>query len=178
MSRMLPMLLFAALPLTACAPAANAPVAETAAPPAGPAPVASTAAEAAPASAPVVEADAPKPQPAGASISGAIREGNRPPPALRICATPVDGGTPTCTDSEADAREYRIDVAPGRYYLLGWVQAGELKLIAHASQIRCIRAPCPPDELIEVEVAAGEAKTGIDLSGGYVEIPQGWPVKP
>ena len=61
---------------------------------------------------------------------------------------------------------------------MGWVQAGELQLIAHASQIRCIRAPCPPDELIEVEVAAGEAKTGIDLSGAYVEVPRDWPGRP
>ncbi len=156
MSRMLPFLLFAALPLSACVPATNAPAPDTAVP----------------------ATDLPKPQPASASISGAIRDGNRPSPALRICATPVAGGAPTCIESAAGASEYRIDVAPGSYFLLGWVQAGELKLIAHASQIRCIRAPCPPDELIEVVVAAGEEKTGIDLSGGYVEVPQGWPARP
>jgi hypothetical protein len=115
---------------------------------------------------------------ASASIRGAIRDGNRPPPALRICAHPVGGGVPTCTDSPAGATDYRIGVEPGRYYLMGWVQGGELQLIAHASQIRCIRAPCPPDELIEVEVAAGEEKDGIDLSGGYVDVPAGWPAKP
>jgi hypothetical protein len=82
------------------------------------------------------------------------------------------------TDSPAGATEYRIAVAPGRYFLMGWVQAGALKLIAHAEQIRCIRAPCPPDQLIEVEVAAGEEKTGIDLGGGYVDVPPGWPAKP
>jgi len=173
---MLPMLLFSALPLAACSPAANAPAVD-AAPAANPAVAARpTSAEAA--TAPAAPAESPMPRPAGASISGAIRDGNRPPPALRICATPVDGGAPTCADSAAGARTYRIEVAPGRYYLLGWVQAGELKLIAHASQIRCIRAPCPPDELIEVEVAAGEDKTGIDLGGGYVDVPQGWPRRP
>lgn len=112
------------------------------------------------------------------TISGAIREGNRPPPALRVCAHPVGGGAPTCIDTATGADAYRIEVMPGRYWLMGWTQAGELALLAHASQIRCIRAPCPPDELIEVEVAAGEAKTGIDLSGSYVEVPAGWPARP
>ena len=37
---------------------------------------------------------------------------------------------------------------------------------AHAERIRCIRAPCPPDTAIEVEVAEGEAKSGIDLTVG------------
>ena len=85
---------------------------------------------------------------------------------------------PHSGQSPASARAYRIEVAPGRYYLLGWVQGGELALIAHASQIRCIRAPCPPDELIAVEVAAGEARTGIDLSGGYIEVPADTPAGP
>jgi hypothetical protein len=114
----------------------------------------------------------------GASIGGAIRNGNRPSPALRVCATPVNGGTPTCIDTAEGAREYRVEVAPGRYYLLGWAQSGELTLIAHASQIRCIRAPCPPDELIEVTVAAGQQHAGIDLNGGYVDVPGGWPKRP
>jgi hypothetical protein len=114
----------------------------------------------------------------GASIRGAIRDGNRPPPPLRVCATPVDGGAPTCVDTAQGAREYRIEVAPGRYYLLGWAQSGELALIAHASQIRCIRAPCPPDALIEVTVAPGQQREGIDLNGGYVDIPNGWPKRP
>lgn len=112
---------------------------------------------------------------ASASISGAIRDGNRAPPALRVCATPVGGGKATCIETSAGAHDYRIDVAPGRYYLLGWVQAGELKLIAHASQIRCIRAPCPPDELIVVTVAAGQHRDSVDLNGGYMDIPAGWP---
>ncbi len=115
---------------------------------------------------------------ASASISGAIRDGNRAPPALRVCATPIDGGTPTCIDTTQGAREYRIEVAPGRYYLLGWTGSGEVTLIAHASQIRCIRAPCPPDALIEVSVAAGQQRDGIDLNGGYVDIPDGWPKRP
>lgn len=152
MSRMLPILLFASLPLSACAPAA-------------------------PVDAPTTTTRVAEPGATRAWISGAIREGNRPPPALRICAQPVAGGAATCIESAAGATTYRIGVAPGRYYLLGWVQDGELALIAHASQIRCIRAPCPPDELIEVEVAAGEEKTGIDLSGGYVDVPAGWPAR-
>ncbi len=115
---------------------------------------------------------------ASASISGAVRDGNRAPPALRVCATPIDGGTPTCIDTAQGARDYRIDVAPGRYYVLGWAGAGELTLIAHASQIRCIRPPCPPDALIEVGVSAGQQRDGIDLNGGYADIPDGWPQRP
>jgi hypothetical protein len=145
---MLPILLFAALPVSTCTPA--------------------------------TEAAAPTTLPAGpeATIRGAIRDGNRPPPALRVCAHPVAGGAPTCSDTPAGATDYRLAVAPGRYFLMGWVQDGDLALIAHAAQVRCIRAPCPPDELIEVEVGAGEAKAGIDLSGGYVDVPAGWPAKP
>ena len=149
---MLPLLLCATLPLSACAPVQ--------------APARASAAE------------APEPEHASAAIRGAIRDGNRPPPALRICAHPVAGGAATCIDSPAGARAYRIAVAPGSYYLLGWVEGGELVLIAHASQIRCIRAPCPPDTLIEVDVAAGEDKAGIDLAGAYVEVPAGWPTRP
>ena len=111
----------------------------------------------------------------GASISGGIRDGNRPPPALRVCATPVNGGAPTCIDTREGASEYRIEVSPGRYYLLGWTQSGEMTLIAHASQIRCIRAPCPPDELIEVTVAASQQREGVDLNAGYADVPDGWP---
>ena len=177
MPRMLPILLFAALPLSACAPATTTPAIGASAPAASPAPPPA----AAPAHAPPAAAADPAATPAtatGASIRGAIRDGNRPPPALRICAHPVGGGAPTCTDSSAGAGDYRLRVAPGRYYLMGWVQAGELALLAHASQIRCIRAPCPPDELIEVAVAPGADVDGIDLSGGYLEVPAGWPAKP
>jgi hypothetical protein len=169
----LPLLLLAALPLGACTSATGAPEpATTSASPVPAAPARAEVATPAPA-AEAVEATAPS-----ATISGAIRDGNRPPPALRICAHPLAGGAPTCTESPAGATDYRIGVAPGRYYLMGWVQGGELALIAHAAQIRCIRAPCPPDELIEVAVVAGEDRTGIDLSGGYVDVPEGWPLKP
>ena len=154
-------------PASSPAPTASAPVPAEATP-------TSTAAPAATPAAP----SQPVATPSGSAIEGAIRDGNRPPPALRVCAHPVAGGVPTCIDSPPGASDYRIEVAPGRYFLMGWVQAGELQLIAHASQIRCIRAPCPPDELIEVEVAAGEAKTGIDLSGAYVEVPRDWPGRP
>ncbi len=160
-----------ALLLVACAPTSNkassAPTTGvTAAPP-------TPASQAEPAETPPT--NTPEVRPAGARISGAIRDGNRAPPALRICATPVDGGTPTCMETAEGALDYRIDVAPGRYYLLGWVGSGALTLIAHASQIRCISAPCPPDTLIEVGVTAGQQLDGIDLNGGYVDIPEGWP---
>jgi hypothetical protein len=179
--RLLPVLLSAALPLAACTPASDA---ATAAPAAPAAPAAETAP---PVAAPVETSAAPAaaeappatlPTTPSASVSGAIREGNRPPPALRICAHPVAGGAPTCSDSPAGATDYRLGVAPGRYHVMGWVQGGELALIAHATQIRCIRAPCPPDELITVEVAAGEQKRGIDLSAGYADVPPGWPARP
>ena len=181
MSPLLPILLLAALPLSACTPATDAPA------PTGPAPApeatrtateAMTPSAAALASPPVGTPDAAAPVKEGASIGGAIREGNRPPPALRICAHPLDGRVPTCIDSPIGASTYSLGVEPGRYYLMGWVQEGELALLAHAAQIRCIRAPCPPDELLEVDVAAGEEKAGIDLSGAYAEVPEGWPRRP
>ena len=174
MFRTLPLLLLAALPLGGCTSATNAP-GPAAAPSSSPAPAGPARAEA---STPAPAAEAAEATAPGATISGAIRDGNRPPPALRICAHPLAGGAPTCMDSPAGATDYRLGVAPGRYYLMGWVQGGELALLAHAEQVRCIRAPCPPDQLIEVEVAAGEDLSGIDLSGAYVEVPAGWPARP
>lgn len=176
MRPLLPILLFAGIPLSACSPATDAPLPEPSRPAAGMPPAAAPVA--ADAAAPQPQAQAARPGEAGAWISGAIRDGNRPPPALRICAHPLDGGAPTCADSPAGATGYRLEVAPGRYYVMGWVRAGELTLIAHATQVRCIRAPCPPDALIEVAVAAGEDKAGVDLSGAYLEVPVGWPPRP
>ena len=137
---MLPLLLCATLPLSACAPVQ--------------APARASAAE------------APEPEHASAAIRGAIRDGNRPPPALRICAHPVDGGTPTCVDIAAGAASYRIAVAAGRYVIAAQALEDPAMKFAHAERIRCIRAPCPPDTAIAVEVAAGEDKAGIDLSVG------------
>ena len=137
---MLPLLLCATLPLSACAPVQ--------------APAWASAAE------------APEPEHASAAIRGAIRDGNRPPPALRICAHPVDGGTPTCVDIAAGATSYRIAVAAGRYVIAAQALEDPAMKFAHAERIRCIRAPCPPDTAIAVEVAAGEDKAGIDLTAG------------
>jgi hypothetical protein len=114
-----------------------------------------------------------------ASISGAIRVGNQAGPAMRVCAMPVGGGTSRCVDSAAGAGSYRIDgLAAGRYHVVGWVKGGELRMVAHATTIRCIRAPCPPDELIAVDVGNGVAVTGIDLQAPYTEVPAGWPQEP
>ena len=114
-----------------------------------------------------------------ASISGEIRVGNEPAPALRVCAMPIGGGASHCIQVAAGATRYRIDgLAAGRYHVVGWVSGGELRLVAHASMIRCIRAPCPPDELIAVDVASGAAVTGIDLHAAYTEVPAGWPQEP
>ena len=170
----LPLLLLAALPLGGCSSATNGPVPD-ATPAASPVPSAPARTEAS-VPAPAMEAAASATP--GATISGAIHEGNRPPPALRICAHPLAGGAPICTESPAGATGYRIAVAPGRYHLMGWVQGGELALIAHALGVRCIQAPCPSDELIEVEVAAGEELAGIDLAAAYVDVPAGWPTRP
>ncbi len=104
--------------------------------------------------------------PAGSAIEGSIREGNRPPPALRVCAHPLDGGTPTCIDTEAGATSYRIDIAAGRYVVDGQALDDPAMKFAHAERIRCIRAPCPPDTAKVVEVRAGTTASGIDLSPG------------
>lgn len=119
--------------------------------------------------------------PAGsASVSGSITAlGTQPVPPLRVCATPVAGGAPRCVDTPAGADGYRIAALPaGRYHLLAWNEAGQPRLLAHAETIRCIRAPCPADTLVAVEVAPGAALGGIDLNGAYAEVPAGWPLLP
>ena len=104
--------------------------------------------------------------PAGGGIEGIIHVGNRPPPALRVCAYPVAGGTPTCVETAAGAASYRIDVVPGRYVVSGRAQEDAGMAFAHAQRIRCIRAPCPPDTAIVVEVRSGDTSSGIDLTSG------------
>ena len=114
-----------------------------------------------------------------ASISGAMRVGNQAPPALRVCAMPVAGGSSRCIQTPAGASSYRIDgLAAGRYYVVGWARGGELRMVAHAQTIRCIRAPCPPDELIAVDVANAAAVGDVDLTAPYTEVPAGWPQEP
>ncbi|MEO6366129.1 MAG: hypothetical protein ABIO38_08810 [Luteimonas sp.] len=114
-----------------------------------------------------------------ASIGGAIRIGTRAAPAMRVCAMALDGSRHHCTTTSAGAVQYRIDAIPaGRYHLIGWVRDGDMKLLAHAAVIRCVMAPCPPDELRVVEVAGGQAVTGIDLMAPYSEVPAGWPGEP
>ena len=145
-------------PASSPAPTASAPVPAEATPTSTAAPAATPAAPAAPSQ--------PVATPSGSAIEGAIRDGNRPPPALRVCAHPLDGGKPRCIDTAPGATAYRLALAPGRYVVVAEAKDDPGMRFAHASRIRCIRAPCPPDTAIEVEVAAGEAKTGIDLSVG------------
>ena len=142
---MLPLLLCATLPLSACAPVQ--------------APARASAAE------------APEPEHASAAIRGAIRDGNRPPPALRVCAHPLDGGKPRCLDTAPGATAYRLALAPGRYVVVAQAKDDPGVRFAHASRIRCIRAPCPPDTLVELSLAPGEALAGIDLTAGAAEPP-------
>lgn len=171
MSRPLLLPAVIALSLAACSPSpapAASPEPAPAASPAAPvatAPVARAPSNA-PASSPAAAPADPAAANAGTTIAGAIREGNRPPPALRVCAHPVGGGTPTCVDTATGADAYRIEVAAGRYVVMGQTLGEPHLKFAHAERIRCIRAPCPPDTAIEVEVAAGEAKAGVDLTVG------------
>ena len=114
-----------------------------------------------------------------AAVSGAIRIGSQAAPALRVCAMPVAGGTGRCVETAAGAGGYRIEgLAAGTYHLVGWSGGGELRLVAHASTLRCVRAPCPPDALIPVAVPAGAEVGGIDLDAPYTEVPAGWPGEP
>jgi len=113
------------------------------------------------------------------SITGAVRLGNQAVPALRICALAQDAGTTRCVRTRAGQAQYRIeDLTPGRYHVMGWLLAGELRLIAHATSIRCIRAPCPSDRLRDVELPAGAQLHGIDLDVPYTDVPAGWPPPP
>ena len=142
-------------------------------PAASPAPQAQSRATATP------ESDAGPVNAQSGSIAGAIRIGTRAAPAMRVCATAVTGDGHYCTTTAAGATQYRIGgVTAGRYHLIGWVRDGDMKLLAHADITRCIAPPCPPDTLRVVEVADGEAVTGIDLSAPYADTPEGWPGEP
>ena len=158
-----------ALSLAACSPT-TAPAAPPAPASSSPAPVAVASAEVAPvatsASASATAPAEPAVAASSGSIAGVIRDGNRPPPALRVCAHPLDGGKPTCVDTAAGATTYRIEVAAGRYVVAGQALDDPGMKFAYAERIRCIRAPCPPDTAIVVEVSAGEDRAGIDLSAG------------
>ena len=157
-------LLLASLPLAACSPA-PAPPTMPGGNAAGPLPAAAPPPATGRTATPAAPADA-APAADGASIAGAIHDGNRAPPALRVCAHPLDGGKPTCTDTVAGATSYRIEVLAGRYVVAGQVLDDPGIKFAHAERIRCIRAPCPPDTAIIVDVGAGAATNGIDLSLG------------
>ena len=114
-----------------------------------------------------------------AAVAGALQLGGQPLPALRVCAQPLGPGAARCVATPAGAVAYRIDgLAPGRYHLLGWSRDGDIRLLAHARAIRCIRAPCPADTLIEVAVPAGAMVAGVDLRTAYLEVPAGWPTEP
>ena len=152
-------------PASSPAPTASAPVPAEATPTSTAAPAATPAAPAAPSQ--------PVATPSGSAIEGAIRDGNRAPPALRVCAHPVDGGKPICIDIAAGATTYRVDVAAGRYVVAGQAKDDPGMRFAHAERIRCIRAPCPPDTAIVVVVGAGETSSGIDLSLGEALPPAG-----
>lgn len=159
------------LSLAACSPPAAppGPPAPTAASVAPAAPVAGASAGGVPVAMPATPAASPETPPATASnsaIEGAIRDGNRPPPALRVCAHPLDGGKPTCIDTAAGTASYRIEVAAGRYVVVGQALDDPTMKFAHAERIRCIRAPCPPDRAVVVGVAAGATTSGIDLTVG------------
>lgn len=145
-------------PAPAASPASTAPAAAPVEAPPAPTPAVRAT--------PAASAEPVAPAPAGSAIEGAIREGNRPPPALRVCAHPLDGGKPTCIDTAAGATSYRIEVPVGRYAMAGQALDDPAMKFAHAERIRCIRAPCPPDTAIVVEVGAGATTPGIDLTPG------------
>ncbi|MEF9977883.1 MAG: hypothetical protein RR834_05205 [Thermomonas sp.] len=165
MPRLLLLPMLTAISLAACS-SPPAPPSPPVAPAAAAAPVAAAPIAAESTATPVAQEAPAAKVPPGSAIEGSIRDGNRPPASLRVCAHPLDGGKPTCTDTAIGATSYRIDVAAGRYVVAGQALDDPGMKFAHAERIRCIRAPCPPDTAIEVEVAAGETKTGIDLTVG------------
>ena len=165
MPRLLLLPMLTAISLAGCS-SPPAPPSPPVAPAAAAAPVAAAPNAAVPAATPVAQEVPAAAAPPGSAIEGSIRDGNRPPLALRVCAHPLDGGKPICADTAIGATSYRIDVAAGRYVVAGQALDDPGMKFAHAERIRCIRAPCPPDTAIEVEVAAGETKSGIDLTVG------------
>lgn len=122
----------------------------------------------------------PLPPKAGdASIAGEIRAGSGAVPALRVCAVAVSVGSGRCIDVPPMASSYRIDrLGAGRYYVMAWAREGDVRLYAHAETIRCVKEPCPPDNLVPVDIADGQARDGVDLNGSYAQVPAGWPGEP
>ena len=122
----------------------------------------------------------PPPKGGDASVAGEIRTGSQATPALRVCALAIGAGDGRCIEVPAGASSYRIDrLGAGRYYVTGWSN-GDIRLVAHAETVRCVTAPCPPDNLTAVELGTGESKTGIDLAAVYApgQVPAGWPSEP
>lgn len=121
----------------------------------------------------------PLPPKAGdASLAGKIGSGDGSQPMLRVCALAVSAGTGRCIEVPAAASSYRIDrLGAGRYYVMGWAKEGDVRVFAHAASVTCVTAPCN-DNLTAVEVADGDTRDGVDLTGTYAKAPAGWPTEP
>lgn len=111
-------------------------------------------------------APSPRPDRAGASLSGLIRYPSEGAPAMRICALPAQGA-PSCVNTVGGQRDYRISqLAGGEYRVVAALAEGDMRVGGHVAQVQCIRAPCP-EMLKTVMLPAGADLAGIDINGFY-----------
>lgn len=162
--------------LAACAPdhggTADAPGPAAAAPeatprrdpPAEPAPPVQTAAAGAPAAA------------AGpARLRGRVAYPSEYFPPMRVCAlAAADPGLGFCTHTVENAPHYDLALPAGTWWLLAWPQdagtAGDPGLLSRASE--CLGSAgigCDDHELLEVTVAPGEVREGLDINDWYYD---------
>ena len=111
-------------------------------------------------------APSPRPDHAGASLSGLVRYPSEGAPAMRICALPTQG-TATCMNTVDGQHDYRISgLAGGEYRVVAALSEGDMRVGGHVAEVQCIRAPCPP-MLKTVVLPDGADLTGIDINGFY-----------
>jgi hypothetical protein len=99
-----------------------------------------------------------------ATIGGVVMHPAKVVPAMRVCASPTEGGPDLCVDTPAHADRWQLRVPAGEYQVFAWPRDGSRGTGAYLQPVQCIRAPCPPMPAT-VRVKAGEVRDDIDLTG-------------
>ncbi|MGB0388328.1 MAG: hypothetical protein ACPGWR_26210 [Ardenticatenaceae bacterium] len=112
------------------------------------------------------------------TIRGAIN--NQGTPAIKIYALRVDRDAYYYVDSPEGAESYEIEVAPGKYEVIGYI--GRSSLMPYSEATRCRLEPdCDPGgsffKLAVVTVPPGESVSRIDLNFNFFS-PRSYPLPP
>ena len=99
-----------------------------------------------------------------ATIGGVVMHPAKVVPAMRVCASPTEGGADLCADKPAHADRWQMRVPAGEYQVFAWPVDGARGTGAYLQPVQCIRAPCPPMPAT-VRVGPGEVRDDIDLTG-------------